>query len=439
MLYNCCPVYNVEINTQIMKPSFTPCIIPSQKKSDGTYNIKIRVTYKRRSKRLSTNLHAAPKDLTRSLNFKDGPVKKAAYDLANRFYEICAEIDYLELQKMEVEDVVKVIDAKAEMKAVFKLDFIEYMREKALTKGPSQRLYITAANALTRYMKGRTLNVNDVTVKFLRSFEEFIRKEPKIISCFHKGKTKESKEAKGDCRAVSQYLGCIRHIYGLARLEYNEPDIDVYRIPNNPFEYYSVPKQQPAKRRNKSQDFIQMLINESAKAKGAERFILEVFLLSFALEGMNLADLYSCAPANGRWLVYNRRKTKTRRADAAEHHVYIPDQIMPIVERNKDSDGVHMFTFHRRYKDFNTFTVNANNAIRRWKDGRKVEDFTMYAARHSFASIARKAGVEKATIDEMLCHVGNLRMADVYIEPDWDIHKKANEKVLSLFDWSAIQ
>ena len=423
-----------------MKPTFTPVIIPSQKKVDGSYNVKIRITYKRRSKRISTNLYATTKDLTKELDFKEGPVRRKAYDLANEMRDICSEIDYLELQGMEVEDLIKAIDAQAEMKAIFKLDFIEYMREKAKTKGASERLYITAANALSRYMKGRVLNVNDITVKFLLSFEEFIRTEPKIVSCFRTGTTKVSKQIKGDCRAVSQYLGCIRHMYGLARREFNEPDLDIYRIPNNPFEYYSVPKQKPAKRRNKSQEFIQKIIDESANAKGAKKFALEVFLLSFALEGMNLADLYTCAPAKDRWIIYNRRKTKARRADDAEHHVYISDQILPIVDRYKDHDGVHMFTFHRRYKDFDTFTVNANNAIRRWKeDHEDVESFTMYAARHSFASISRRVGVEKATIDEMLCHVGNLKMADVYIEPDWEIHKKANEKLLSEFDWGAIQ
>ena len=422
-----------------MKPTFTPVIIPSQKKADGSYNVKIRITYKRKSKRVSTHLHAFPQDLTKALDFKEGPVKRKAYDIAKEMQDLCSEIDYLELQSMEVEDIMKLIDAKAESKAVFKLDFLQYMREKALTKGESKRMYITAANALARYMKGHVLNVNDITVKFLRGFEEFIKKEPKIASCFRTGETKETKTIKGESRAVSQYLGAVRHIYGLARLEFNEPDMDIIRIPNNPFEYYKVPKQQPAKRRNKSKEFIQMLIDESANAKGAEKFILEVFLLSFALEGMNLADLYTCSPAKGRWLIYNRKKTKNRRSDEAEHHVYISDVIMPIIERNKDSDGVHMFSFHRRYKDYHTFTVNANNAIRRWRDGRDVEPFTMYAARHSFASISRKIGIEKATIDEMLCHVGNLRMADVYIEPDWELHKKANEKLLSQFDWSAIR
>lgn len=422
-----------------MRPTFTPVIIPSQRKADGSYNVKIRVTFKRKSRRLSTHLDATPKDLTKSLEFKEGPVRRRAYEIVEEMKAACSEIDYLDLQAMDVDEVIKVIEAKSESKAVFKLDFIEYMREKASSKGASERLYVTAANALVRFMNGHTLYVNDITVRFLRSFEEFIRKEPKVVSCFRTGKTRPGKEVKGDCRAISQYLGCIRHMYGLARLEFNEPDLDIYRIPNNPFEYYKVPKQQPAKRRNKSKDFIQMIIDESAKARGAEKFALEVFLLSFALEGMNLADLYHCAPARGKWLVYNRRKTAGRRADMAEHHVYVPEEILPIVERCRDNDGVHMFTFHRRYKDFNTFTVNANNAIRRWRSGRDVEDFTMYAARHSWASIARKTGVEKATIDECLCHVGNLRMADVYIEPDWEIHRSANAVVMGQFDWLPIK
>jgi hypothetical protein len=423
-----------------MKPTFTPVIIPSQKRADGSYNVKIRITYKRKSKRLSTHLYAEKKDLTKELDFREGPVRRKAYDIAKEMQDICAEIDFLELQGMEVDDLIKVIDAKAETKKKFRLDFIEYMYQKAKTKGPSERLYVTAANALTRYMNGRALDVSDISVKFLRSFEEFIRTEPKMVSSFHKGTVRKSKIIKGECRAISQYLGCVRHIFALARQEFNEPDRDIYRIPHNPFEYYSVPKQPAPKRRNKSKEFIQMIINESAIAKGAKKFALEVFLLSFALEGMNLADLYSCAPAKDRWLVYYRQKTKNKRADKAEHHVYISDYIMPIVDRMKDNDGIHMFSFHRRYKDFNTFTVNANNAIRRWKEDHKdVDSFTMYAARHSFGSIGRRSDIEKATVDEMLCHVGDLRMADIYIEKDWDIHKRANEKLLAEFDWSPIK
>lgn len=43
-----------------------------------------------------------------------------------------------------------------------------------------------------------------------------------------------------------------------------------------------------------------MIICESVKAKGAEKFALVVFLLSFALSEMNLPDLYMGALAKGR-------------------------------------------------------------------------------------------------------------------------------------------
>ena len=90
-----------------------------------------------------------------------------------------------------------------------------------------------------------------------------------------------------------------------------------------------------------------MIIEESARASGAKQFALEVFLLSFALEGMNLADVYTCAPAKVRWLIYNRSKTKTRRADMAEHRVFLPEQIMPIDEKYKDNDA----SWRKRYTE----------------------------------------------------------------------------------------
>lgn len=423
-----------------MKPSFKPVIIPSQKLSDGTYNVKIRVTYKRQSKRLSTQLYAAPSDLNKEKKLKEGgSVWKRAYDFVKELSDACAEIDFLDLQAMDVDGLVGALDAKIESKTEFVLDFIEYMREKAKDKGKSEKIYLSASNALERFMNGRSLNVTKISTRFLYSFEEFLKNEPKMVSSFRTGEIKETKTKKGNCRAIGQYMGCVRHMFNLARREYNDPDLNIYRIPNNPFEYYSVPKPPAPKRRNKPQEFIQTIINEIPKLKGAERMALEVFVMSFALEGMNLADLYSCAPVSGPWIVYNRQKTRGRRDDGAEHHVYIEECIRPLIEKYRDHDGIHMFSFHRRYKDFNTFTNNANNALRRWREDKELDDFTMYSARHSFASLARKAGVEKATVDEMLCHVGSYKMGDVYIERDWDIHREANKKVLDLFDWSAIQ
>ena len=65
------------------------------------------------------------------------------------------------------------------------------------------------------------------------------------------------------------------------------------------------------------------------------------------------------------------------------------------------------------------------------------EPFTFYAARHSWATIARNdCRIDKATVDECLNHVGNMQLADVYIKKDWRIQWDVNKKVLDLFTWT---
>ena len=56
----------------------------------------------------------------------------------------------------------------------------------------------------------------------------------------------------------------------------------------------------------------------SADATGSDRVALDTFILSFAMMGMNLCDLYASAPPKDGVLRYNRSKTRNRRADHAE-------------------------------------------------------------------------------------------------------------------------
>ena len=80
-------------------------------------------------------------------------------------------------------------------------------------------------------------------------------------------------------------------------------------------------------------------------------------------------------------------------------------------------------------------TGMVNRALKQWAEREGVEPFTLYAARHSWASIARRAGVEKATVDECLCHVGDFALTDIYAERSWELQDAANRRVLDLFDW----
>ena len=50
--------------------------------------------------------------------------------------------------------------------------------------------------------------------------------------------------------------------------------------------------------------------------------------------------------------------------------------------------------------------------------------------------MARKAGVEKALVDEGLCHIGDFPVTDIYAERDWENINAGNAKVLALFNWT---
>ena len=69
----------------------------------------------------------------------------------------------------------------------------------------------------------------------------------------------------------------------------------------------------------------------------------------------------------------------------------------------------------------------------------QLEPLTFHIARHTWATLAYSAGIDKAVINDCLCHIGSsMRVTDICITKDWEVMWKANEKVLSLFDWSNI-
>lgn len=152
--------------------------------------------------------------------------------------------------------------------------------------------------------------------------------------------------------------------------------------------------------------------------------------------GANLADLYEAGNGvSGEW-AYNRKKTRDRRADRAEMRVPIPPEAAPYIARLQDGPkGWWLPALHRMAKTKDRVGKKVNYHLRAWAAAEGLPPFTLYAARHSWASIARKAGVEKATVDEGLGHVGDFDITDIYAERSWEIIAAGNRRVLDLFRW----
>ena len=147
---------------------------------------------------------------------------------------------------------------------------------------------------------------------------------------------------------------------------------------------------------------------------------------------MNSADLYSCNILDGLTIKYNRTKTKDRRRDKAEIHVRVAERIDGLFQKYRDNTGERVFRFHHLYADEKTFNAALNKGLKKIGKAVGVDNLEFYAARHSWATIARNdLSIDKNVINEALNHVDkNLSVTDLYIKKSFSAINEANEKVI---------
>lgn len=406
------------------------------RKQDGSNFLRIRVTHQRRSKYVRTNIAILPKDLSRSGEIKDDDKKKAVNDLKARMRKAAESIEHYKLKSMTVEDVVAYIDARLSEPEVFELDFYEYgLKVADKKKKGTGDVYRTSLNALLRFFKGRHPDIREITVRNLYAFEEFIRNEPVVKVDWRTGKEKTIRKSKGR-RAPSQYIGAFRHIYNCAMREYNDPDLGIFRIPTNPFEYYSVPKIPASTHKDIPVEVIQLMIDTRKELTGRIRMAVDAFLISFGLCGINATDMFTVAKAKKGIVHYFRSKTTERKDDKAEMFVRIEPCIRLIMKDYKGED--RLFDYYKRYINRDVFTTALNQGLRLWQKRYGQEDFTFYAARHSWGTIAgsKRCNIDERIINQGMVHAGTKnKMDSIYVRFDWEQLYEANAKVMSVFDW----
>ena len=428
-------VFSTFVSPIIKMITFKPIVKPSGKRKDGTWLVRIRVTFNRQVRWLPTNLVCTPADLTRSGKIRNATILEKAADLISEMRATVDSLSVFDIDSWTVDDVVRHIRA-ALTKETWRLDFFEFADGFLDSKRTqTRRLYDTALNAFAAFLGRRECDVNAITRRMLLDFVKWYEQQPAI----HRnadGSTSATGHAKVPAGASSMYVAKLAHIYAGAKWQYNDEDAGLIRIPRSPFD--GLRKAYPAGQgqRNLGVDIVQRLIDAEPQSP-IEDLARAAFLVSFGLMGANMADLWEERKTpDGLW-VYNRRKTASRRADRAEVRVHIPEQIAPFLERLCANQGQSEWwlTELHQWANENTATARVNQGLRSWAEREGVEPFTFYAARHTWATLARGLGIEKATVDEALAHVGDYRIADIYAERNWALAWEANRRVLDLFSW----
>lgn len=413
--------------------TFKAEVLKSKKRSDGTYNVKIRMTYNREVKRLSTNIFVKQEDLTKSFKLKNPKFIKEADTIVRYYQEVCARLQ-LDINHYTLDDIIAHL--KGEQIKSQEIDFIQFSREwitHATIKGAEN--YTTAINALVAFLGQEELKISQLTKGLLERFASYInaRREVKVKELIRQGKRVPSN------RALSLYLGSIRHLFNEAKKHYNDYDRNIILIGSSPFENFKIPKQEATRKRAISADLIRQIYNlpylynsRGKETQGRYNLAKDCFILSFCLIGINSADLYNCSELDSNVITYYRTKTTSRRVDKAKMQVKVPALIMPLLKKYRDIKGQRIFNFYHHYSTADSFNKAINYGLKEIGKLIGVDDLEYYAARHSWATLAvNKVGIDKYTVHSALNHIDEaMKVTDIYIERDFEPENEANRLVM---------
>lgn len=418
-------------------------VFKHHKKADGTYNPKIRISHNGTSSYIATSV------FTELVRFKKGAssgtvtsekIKEGLDRIVNEYRNIINENQSAMADCETSKQVVEFIDRR---KNGENIDFIEYARKyiETIKNEGTRTVKTTGINSLCHFLVATTgdcrLGMKSLTSSFLRKYEKWLRSERIITIKQRPGLKYEYKEVKKpplNDTGIHSFMGVIQSVFNNALLEYNDYETDNILITNNPFKAYKIPSVLEAKKRAVDVGIIRKVYHYSPinKRKRTTMFARDIYMLSFFLAGMNVADMLECRIVDGR-IEYERQKTKDRRKDKAYISIAIPELAASIIEKYRDKTGEHVFDFSSRYSGPRELTKAIHRGMRSLCEELEIEYMQFYSARHSFATIARNdCGVSKDDIALCLNHSSSRVVTDTYIKKDFS---RIDEVVKTVVDY----
>lgn len=415
-----------------MATTITYFIKPRQRK-DGTFGVYIRVTHNRILKYINTSLYVTRAQISRDgTTIKDATIQNIINTKVMDMRLALAAIE--EAEYMSADQLINALLNQTSKKNNFRLDVFAFA--ETLYPGMEAKTaegYRTSLNAVKRFIGGDRLDINDITKAWVLRFRAFLENEPPVTS----GKGTTYRQKSRGSRAVSYYMGCLRHIHNMARQAFNDDDTGVVSIPRQPFGCGVIPKMPLTEHRVLSVAQIKSIANSQPKPGSRAELARDVFMLSFTMAGTNTIDLYELKhnQVNGDLVTYRRAKTDSTRRDHAEITLKILPEARAIIDRHLSAQCLYLLDFADRYSNSHEFNRACNKGLKALAEQLGInENLQTYHARHSWATIARNiVGIDFDTVNAGLNHArqGSDRIADIYIARDYTAIWKAQEAVMN--------
>ncbi len=397
--------------------TFSVVVKTSDKKKDGTYNVKIRITHNRKSRYKSTPFFIPASEVSKTGKIKNQYVLDKVNEEIKVLRQKNNELGF-SIADLDVDSVISLLERKNN-----NIDFVAFARRKAES----------IMNEKGRELTGkRYIYVLNTFIKFVgRDVIPFEMMKKSLILQYQQHLKKHRNQSTAD-----SYIELLHTMYRMAEKELNDKEAGIEIVKYDCFDFYKRTKVSRSPRAFKTTDEMQRVIDCPYKGVWGFDFVKDMFVFSFITCGTNPADLIRLKKSNVKdgVLTYRRKKVENRMGADAEIQIKLSDVAQIIIDKYDDK-GDYLIGFGTHTRGATIFS--------RMHDILKaagVEDnYVFYSARHSMASFARNiCGVDFMTVNDMLNHSvpQSLATTDTYIRHDYTHIWRANEKLLSLFDWS---
>lgn len=396
--------------------SISDVILPHQVRKDGSYMVKFRISYNRKSAYIKTPHIASKKQLGKNFNLLDPfLLTQVTEDKLKLQREISSKHSFY--AAMDVKDICTVLyDFLYGVPVDEKLKYVPFARKiierKKSVSGGNWRNYELSLHKLIVFVGHERFTFNDITLVFLRDYDRYL-------------------EGTGvGPRGRNLYLSNLRATLNEAKLEFNDEDRGIILIPGSPFNRFKMPRSLEVSNAALTIEQIK-LIRDVELTTETEIMARDVFMLSFYLVGMNSVDIYELPKIGSDRITYCRSKTANRRTDQAQISLKIEPEAASIIGKYVSLNERYAFCFSDKYSNSNNFNMYINRYLKRVGAKVGIADLIFYSARHSWATIfVNECGGSESEAAFCLNHVSEHKVTSRYIKKDFTRIDVANRKVL---------
>ena len=388
------------------------------KRTDGTYNVKIKVYHQKKKRFIDTQHFLSARQLDSDLKIKD---KFILNELAVTLTDYRRTITELgpKLNFMTCDNLKDFLEGKDE-----EVDFVKFCSHhiaalKEDGREGTARNHTKIKNSLVDCFGKDRISMLEINAAMLYQYEKWLRRERVMTRrTNHLGKEVTTNKKGMKDGGIYPHMRDLRTLFNEACKLYNNEDLGLVKIKHYPFKVYKIGAPPKTKKRNIQPEQIIKLRDCVLPPDSRAELARDLFMLSFYLCGMNAVDLYKLDRYDPAWerLEYNRSKTEGIRDDDAFINIKIIAEARPLLTK-------YMGSLKARYSTANGLDTALSKGMELVRERAELPEITFYWARHTFANIARnKCRMSKDDIAEALNHVdGEHRTTDIYIEKDWSI------------------